>query len=401
MSQVYPLVALGKILNKSEEWIEIKPTEKYKQITVKIWGKGVVLRNEVTGAEIAASKRLKVQSGQFILSRIDARHGAFGLIPDFLEGAIVTNDFPVFTPNHQIILPQFINWISKTKDFIELCKAASEGTTNRVRLKEDKFLAMEISLPPLEEQRRIVARVEELVGKIEEVRSLRLNTLKEVEALMGAEEIKIWTDESLKNAPTLQDVTTYLSRGRQSKQGESKHYLIKTQHVQMNKYVKPQITLAPNIADKVLPEAIAKHGDILIACSAAGCLGRVAYYTDFGIIASTDTHVAIARANRELILPEYLYVYLKSFQGQVQLRSREKGDWTREKIGFRLTELNVADMRKIPVPLVSLPEQHRIVTYLNELQTKIDAMKHLREEAMKEIDALLPSILDKAFKGEL
>ena len=306
MNEVYPSVPLGELLIKSEEWININPTEKYKQVTVKIWGKGVVERNEVSGAEIAATKRLKVCSGQFILSKIDARHGAFGLIPNCLDGAVVTNDFPVFTPNNQKIVPQFLDWMSKTKDFIELCKAASEGTTNRVRLKENKFLLMEISLPPLEEQRRIVARIEELVGKIEEVRSLHQKALEETEALMGAEEIKIWTDESLQNAPTLQDVTTYLSRGRQSKQGESKHYLIKTQHVQMGKYVKPQITLSPEIAAKVSPEAIAKHDDILIACSAAGCLGRVACYIDSGIVASTDTHIAIARPNKELILPEYL-----------------------------------------------------------------------------------------------
>ncbi|MDF5739642.1 MULTISPECIES: restriction endonuclease subunit S [unclassified Nostoc] len=184
MSKDLSLVPLKEILTKSEDWIDINPTEKYKQVTVKIWGKGVVERNEVTGAEIAASKRLKVHYGQFILSRIDARHGAFGLIPNSLDGAVVTNDFPVFTPNSQKILPQFLDWMSKTKDFIELCKAASEGTTNRVRLKEDKFLLMKIPLPPLEEQRRIVVRVEELLGKVEEVRSLRQKALEQTEAFV-------------------------------------------------------------------------------------------------------------------------------------------------------------------------------------------------------------------------
>jgi hypothetical protein len=87
------------------------------------------------------------------------------------------------------------------------------------------------------------------------------------------------------------------SRGRQSRQGDSAHYLIKTQHVQMGKYVESSITLAPEIVLKVRTEATARYGDVLIACSAAGCLGRVAYYTDAERTASTDTHVAIARAN--------------------------------------------------------------------------------------------------------
>ena len=184
MSKNWDLVPLGNLLTKSEEWIEIKATERYKQVTVKIWGKGVVQRNEVSGTEIAASKRLRVHSGQFILSRIDARNGAFGIIPDCLEGAVVTNDFPVFTANSNKMLPQFLNWMSKTANFIDICKAASEGTTNRVRLKEDKFLSFKISLPPIEEQRRIVGKVEELAGKIEEARTLRRDAIKKLDRLL-------------------------------------------------------------------------------------------------------------------------------------------------------------------------------------------------------------------------
>jgi len=114
----------------------------------RLWGKGVVLRDEVSGAEIATSKRFIVHSQQFILSRIDARNGAFGLIPEPLDGAVVSNDFPVFNVNPSRIIPEYLGWMSKTRFFVDLCKATSEGTTNRVRLKEDRFLAMQIPLPP-------------------------------------------------------------------------------------------------------------------------------------------------------------------------------------------------------------------------------------------------------------
>ena len=52
----------------------------------------------------------------------------------------VSSDFPVFTVNPSRILPKYLEWMSKTHFFVDLCKAASEGTTNRVRLKEDRFL---------------------------------------------------------------------------------------------------------------------------------------------------------------------------------------------------------------------------------------------------------------------
>ena len=334
MNEVYPLVPLGEFLTQYKEYIEIPESKIYPKLSVKLYGKGVVLDEPADGTFLKMKKHQIAKSGQVILSEIWGKKGAIGFVPPQGDGALCTSHFFLFDVNYKKLEPKYLQLIFSANFLEEQLNIEAKGTTGYAAVRPKYLLAAKIPLPPLEEQRRIVARIEELVGKIEEVRSLRQKALEETEALIGAEEIEIWTDESLQNAPTLQDVTTYLSRGRQSKQGESKHYLIKTQHVQMGKYVKPQITLSPEIAAKVSPEAIAKHDDILIACSAAGCLGRVACYIDSGIVASTDTHIAIARPNKELILPEYLYSYLKSFQGQVQLRSREKGDWTREKSWF-------------------------------------------------------------------
>jgi type I restriction enzyme S subunit len=83
------------------------------------------------------------------------------------------------------------------------------------------------------------------------------------------------------------------------------------------------------------------------------------------------------------------------------LRSREKGDWKREKVGFRLTELNVADMRKVPVPVPSLPEQRWIVEYVEKVRSRVDSMKDLQVKTAAELDAMLPAILDRAYRGEL
>jgi type I restriction enzyme, S subunit len=58
-------------------------------------------------------------------------------------------------------------------------------------------------------------------------------------------------------------------------------------------------------------------------------------------------------------------------------------------------------LKGIRIPFPPLPEQRRIVSELDALQTEIDALKRLQAETAAELDALLPSILDKAFKGEL
>src|SRR5690554_2443634 len=110
----WPLVNIGSVLDKSEAWIEVEPDHDYMEVTVRLWGKGVNLRGMKSGSEIGSSRPLSVSEGQFIISRIDARHEACGLIPAELESAVVTNDFPVFIPRQEMILPRFLELISKT-----------------------------------------------------------------------------------------------------------------------------------------------------------------------------------------------------------------------------------------------------------------------------------------------
>ena len=67
-----------------------------------------------------------------------------------------------------------------------------------------------------------------------------------------------------------------------------------------------------------------------------------------------------------------------------------------------MKKISQGTVMTIPFP-ISLPlaEQRRIVRELDELQTEVDKLKYLQTEIATELDALLPSILDRAFKGEL
>ena len=180
----WPLVNIGSVLDKSEAWIEVEPDHDYMEVTVRLWGKGVNLRGMKSGSEIGSSRRLSVSEGQFIISRIDARHGACGLVPAELEGAVVTNDFPVFIPRQEKILPRFLELISKTHFFVDACKRASEGTTNRVRLKEDRFYNIEIPLPDLTTQKTVVEKLDLILGKLEETKNLRSSMLDDGQAML-------------------------------------------------------------------------------------------------------------------------------------------------------------------------------------------------------------------------
>ena len=186
MSAAWPTVRLGELLRRSEEILVPMPEREYREITVRLWGRGVIERGRVDGARLVGSRRYCARSGQFIISRIDARNGAVGIVPDALDGAVVTNDFPLYDVHTDRFSSSYLKWLSRTRGFIELCRRASEGTTNRVRLNEDRFLAIHISLPSLAEQQKIVARIEEVAVEVHEASGLRRRALEETSALIGS-----------------------------------------------------------------------------------------------------------------------------------------------------------------------------------------------------------------------
>ena len=167
--KAWPKVALGELLRRSDEPAVLDPAAEYHEVTIKLWGKGVVSRGTVRGSDLVSVRRV-VRANQLILSKIDARNGAIGLVPPELNGAIVSNDFPSFEfrdPDQCDMA--FMGWLVRSTPFVELCKAASEGTTNRVRIKEDRFLDQQIALPSLAEQQALVARLDALAEKTRQV----------------------------------------------------------------------------------------------------------------------------------------------------------------------------------------------------------------------------------------
>ena len=165
----WPQVPLGELLSRADLPADLASDTEYHEVTVRLWGKGVVSRGKVRGADVTTARRF-VRSGQLILSKIDARNGALGMVPSELDGASVSNDFPSFELRDAGgCLPGFMSWLVWSESFVDLCKASSEGTTNRVRIKEDRFLQQRVPLPPLAEQQAIAARLDALSAKTQQL----------------------------------------------------------------------------------------------------------------------------------------------------------------------------------------------------------------------------------------
>ena len=386
MSDRWPSVPLSRLLSKSEEWVSLEPDAVYQEITVRLWGKGVIERRKTTGAEIAAGRRIVARAGQFILSRIDARNGALGLVPDELDGAVVSNDFPVFDLRTTWLFPSYMAWLSRTHTFVDLCRAASEGTTNRVRLQETRFLTTEIPLPPLDEQHRIVARVAELAARIDEARGLRREAIQEANALVEARARAVLTTVTARLS-MLQDwldpVRGTIQTGPFGAQLGGSDFvdegkpILTIGNVQ---YTGLDIGVLRHVSEakaRELDRYILCEGDILFA--RMGTVGRSCVIPRMAAGWLYNYHLIRVAVDQARVDPRYILWTIQASEAVEHFLSSRIRGATREGVNSNI-------VGELPCRIPPLHEQRRIVAYLDDLQARVDALKRLQAETAAELD---------------
>jgi len=390
----WPLVPLREVLTKSEEWVRLDPSAKYRQVTVKLWGQGVVERSVVTGQEIGSETRLAVRAHQFLISRIDARNGANGLVPESLDGAVVSNDFPAFTVNSKRLDCRFLGWYSKTARFVDDCKAASEGTTNRVRLKEDRFYSIAMPLPPITEQRRIVERISLLSNRATEIDRLRADTQAETQILWKRILATTIADRTSDECQ-LEEVCTaiidnlhsnpvYANAGvpcvRSPDVGWGTLNLISALRTDEGEYLRRIVRGKPEVDDIVL----VREG---------GGTGKAALVLP-GQRFSLGQRVMMLRPNTSKILPKFfLYQILSPLVQEDQIQPVSKGSAS--------PHLNIGALRRFRLRLPSLEKQHQLVARIDQIRALLNAVTERQVMTAHDIESLMPSILNHAFSGQL
>lgn len=375
----WPRVALGEVLARHDDWVPIDPELEYRQITARLWGQGLVLRGVVLGAEIAATSQNRVRVGQFLISKIDARHGAFGLVPDELDGAVVSNDFPAFDVDGTRCLPGFLRWVSKTDWFIGLCKHASEGSTNRVRLRESAFLAQEIPLPPLAEQERIVRRLDAVEARLAARRRAAEAVEAELAHALAAAFRRITAQAPrarmgdvaplVRRAVSIDPEATYTEIGvRSFFKGTFHRRTLSGADFTWQKLFRI------NEGDLIFSNLMAwEQGIALASAEDDGCVGNHRMLT--------------CEADRTRVVPAFLWFYFTTEEGFARVLAASPGTIARNKT------LSAEELPRIEIPLPPLDAQR----WFDRLQQKARAAREAAAAATGELDRLPPALLAEAF----
>lgn len=375
-------ITIDRFLTKSEDWVPVKPDENYKQITARLWGKGLTLRGEVPGSEIAAARQYCAKAGQFLISRIDARHGAFGIVPEELDGALVSNDFPCFNIDASTVLPHFFEWYSRTPEFIDLCRRASEGSTNRVRMKEAKFLKMTVPLPSLDEQRRIVEKLDRVAALADERRNAIEAAERETQALL----LKAF-QRAIDGAPLrpMAEVAPLVRRPVEI-DPDGIYPELGVRSFGRGTFHKPGLA-GVEVGTKNLFSI--EPGDLLfnIVFAWEGAVA-LAQQEDRGRVGSHRFLTCVP--DREQATAEFLLFYLLTNEGLQKLGGASPGGAGRNRT------LGLKKLEAIEVPVPRLEVQG----WFNRLGARARQIQTIRARSAQEVGALIPAMLHEAFNDQ-
>lgn len=376
----WPRVRLGEVLRHRKEFIAIGDLQSYKRPRVQLHAKGIVQRDEVPGALIKTKAQQVCRAGEFLVAEIDAKMGGFGLVPASLTGAIVSSHYFLFAVDETRLARRFLDWFIRTPAFRD--QVTAQGTTNYAAIRPADVLGYDIPLPPLPDQQRIVAQIDEAAKQLVEAQGLQDAVAAEADDLCRA---------LLRDAPEpvltpLRDLVTLRSPDVSVRADESYHFagvycfgrgvFVGNAKTGME-FAYPKLTRL-RAGDFVYPKLMAWEG----------AFGVVPLECD-GLVVSTEFPVFEVKCDR--VLPEVLDVHFRNPALWSSIGGASTGT------NVRRRRLNPQDFLDLRLPLPQMARQQ----LLAETCAEVRRIKATQTESRKMLDALLPAILDRAFGGAL
>ncbi len=403
-SEKYELVKIGSFLKRNKTSIEVQDNETYKRVTIRINGGGISVRDTLLGNEIGTKNQFRISKNQFLLSKIDARNGAFGVVPESCDNAIITGNFWTFDVDFNQLNSTYLMLFTSTKHFQHISQTASTGTTNRNYLQENLFLQMQIPLPSLNIQNELVSEYQRKINQAQEAENKAKELEKGIETyLLEALGIEMQTKEEPKpdakykylKMVNSKDISRwdidFLINGMNeviSNKFESKKIMhickigsggtpsrlrqdyfggnipwVKTGEVRetiiFDTEEKITETGLQNSSAKIFP-----NGSLIIAMYGATA-GRTA---KLGINASTNQACAVLHEiDNFQVDTNFLWLYLQS---QVE-------NFKKISAGSAQPNLNAQKVSNYKIPLPPLSIQNEIVHYISEQKMEIKRLKEL------------------------
>lgn len=343
------------------------------------------------------TKMILIRPGDLVISGINAAKGAIAVYgEDEKKPAAATIHYGAYSFDKTRADIHFFWWFLRSNTFRKLLAAHVPGGI-KTELKAKRLLPTPVPVPPLTEQIRIVAKIEQQAARIEELYHLRLLSVKETHALFKAGLGKI--SASTRLSGKLSEVLTGKPRNGWSARCDNagngvpvlKLSAVTGFRYRCSAYKQTSLSTSPNAHYWL------QTGDLLITRSnTPELVGHAAIYNGNPSPCIYPDLMMRVDVNEAKADKRFVWYWFQTPIVREYIQLHAKGTSPTMK---KISQGTVID---IPFPTaLNRAQQRRIVDYLYGLQAKMDRLKQLQAKTQAELDALLPSILDRAFKGKL
>lgn len=375
----WPKVALGEVLKHRKEFILLDDTEHYKRCRVQLHAKGVVLRDTVPGSDIKTKRQQVCHAGEFLVAEIDAKMGGFGIVPESLEGAVVSSHYFLFEIDDTKLDRSFLDYFIRTTGFRNQVEA--QGSTNYAAIRPASVLGYQMPLPSPLEQQAIVSRFDTLADKVRQVNEHLDAIERDADRLLA-----VRFRDAIAGVPVRPMAEVAPSIRRSVTIDIDKRYReVGARSFGKGLFVKPDFDGADatwqkpvwiNAGDVVLSNIKAWEGAIAVASREHdGCIASHRYIT-----CVPDSSVLTAG---------FLTYFLLSPDGLEQIGFASPGTADRNRT------LSLTNLGKIEVPVPPIATQRTF----DVLQTKVAELKARHATIRQANEALIPATLERVFSG--
>lgn len=261
-------------------------------------------------------------------------------------------------------------------------------TLNKEKLKE-----VPITLPPLEEQKRIVKILDEKFAMLETVKANAKANLQNAKDLFQSQLTKAFSNTTWEKK-RLGDCTSIIGDGLHGtpKYDENgNYYFINGSNLTITDIVFTPETKRVNETEYQKYKVELNENTVFLSINGSTLGKRTAFYNNEPVILGKSACYINVKSNT---LNKY---FLRHFLNSDIFQEYA---W-KEKTGAAIPNLGLKAMRDLKIPLPPLSEQKRIVKELDTLSEKTKALQDIYKKILLDCDELKQSLLQKAFEGEL
>ena len=169
MSYEWPKVPLGDILRLDEDRVAVVPGQEYPQIGVRGFGRGLFERGSVAFDQTTYSHFNRLYEGALVVSQVKGWEGAIAVAPRKFAERFASPEYRTFRLDTTKVDPSYLLRFLLSSHFASSIQSSTRGQgARRERVRPEQLVRQLIPLPPLAEQRRVAAKIERLVGRIDE-----------------------------------------------------------------------------------------------------------------------------------------------------------------------------------------------------------------------------------------